>query len=253
MWRGSKKRGDPGWHSGNGAKPRSRGNVVKNSSQPGERVALWIGRQIRPRVTAMGKPLHAGLRRRKMQFFDEIVGGTARTCSLLDLGGTPGLVGEFARVHRMFASVTVANLQPSHLAGVFSVHRVAADGCLLPFPAGAFDWVFSNAVLEHVGDWDRQQAFAAEIRRVARKGYFVATPNRRFPIEPHTYLPLYQFFPSKWKQRTLRFAPGYVKDCEGIRLLSSRELKVLFPKSRVIRSPRLLGTSLIAYWRASMP
>jgi len=69
--------------------------------------------------------------------------------------------------------------------------RVAANAGL-PFADGAFDIAFSNAVLEHVGSPEAQRAVLAELRRVARC-VFVSVPNRFFPIEHHTALPLLHF------------------------------------------------------------
>jgi hypothetical protein len=72
--------------------------------------------------------------------------------------------------------------------------RVVANGCQLPFSDQSFDIAFSNSVIEHVGTWEAQTAFADEVRRVGRK-YFVQTPNRHFPIESHYLFPFFQFLP----------------------------------------------------------
>lgn len=48
-------------------------------------------------------------------------------------------------------------------------------------------------MIEHVPH-ELQPAFVSEVRRVATR-YFVQTPNRYFPIEPHYQLPLFQFLP----------------------------------------------------------
>jgi ubiquinone/menaquinone biosynthesis C-methylase UbiE len=104
---------------------------------------------------------------------------------LLDVGGTPGFKAEFQRLYDSFATVVRVNLRVDRSMSPRKVLWVAGDGRALPFKSHSFDWVFSNAVIEHVGGLDRQELFASESRRVARKGYFVATPNRRFPIEPH--------------------------------------------------------------------
>ena len=63
---------------------------------------------------------------------------------------------------------------------------VPADGKDLPFADGAFDWVHSSAVLEHVGSAAEQAKFVSELYRVCRKGIFITTPNRWFPVEFHT-------------------------------------------------------------------
>lgn len=48
------------------------------------------------------------------------------------------------------------------------------------FNDGAFDYVHSTAVLEHVGDRASQAEFLRQTWRVARRGIFITTPNRGF-------------------------------------------------------------------------
>jgi len=73
---------------------------------------------------------------------------------------------------------------------------VQADGRDLPFEDASFDYAHSSAVLEHVGSAEKQALFLSELWRVARKGIFVTTPNRWFPVEFHTTLPLVHWLPT---------------------------------------------------------
>ena len=63
----------------------------------------------------------------------------------------------------------------------------------LPFADKAFDIAVSNAVLEHVGSRPHQAAFVRELCRVA-KTVFISVPNRYFPVEHHTAIPLLHFW-----------------------------------------------------------
>ena len=81
---------------------------------------------------------------------------------------------------------------------------VPGDGRALPFPDRSFDWVHSSAVLEHVGSAAEQAAFISELYRVCRKGIFLTTPNRWFPVEFHTVLPLVHWLPAPWFRAVLR-------------------------------------------------
>lgn len=49
------------------------------------------------------------------------------------------------------------------------------SGTSLPFPDKSFDYAVSVDVIEHIADFDLA---IAEMRRVARKGVFISTPNR---------------------------------------------------------------------------
>lgn len=169
------------------------------------------------------EPVYTNLRAQKLKLLLQLL-GAAEQGSLLDLGGNQGFSGEFLPLYRRFKKVVVVNVVDSKIKceGHDGISRVIGDGCCLPFRDGAFDWVFSNAVIEHVGDWKKRQQFAGEIRRVASKGYFVTTPNKWFPIDPHTLVPLYQFVPGRLQRELIRYSPGPMTKYEEIKLLFSR-------------------------------
>jgi hypothetical protein len=102
---------------------------------------------------------------------------------------------------------------------------VRADGRNLPFGDGSFDFVHSSAVIEHVGSRAMQVRFLSELWRVARVGVFVATPNRWFPVEFHTVLPLMHWLPVRLHRAFLRWIGyGFFAAEENLNLLSRRTL-----------------------------
>jgi hypothetical protein len=105
---------------------------------------------------------------------------------------------------------------------------VRGDGCHLPFADHSFDMVHSGAVLEHVGNRARQQQFLHEAIRVARHGIFITTPNRCFPMELHTGLPLIHWLPATWFRWLLRWLGKnfYAQEC-NLNLLSKRDIAEL--------------------------
>jgi len=132
-----------------------------------------------------------------------------------------------------------------------NVTAMQGDATKLPFSDREFDVAFSNSVIEHVPR-ALQPAFASEIRRVASR-YFVQTPNRHFPIEPHYQLPLIQFLPEKVRRAlNERFSLGWQEKghWEQIDLLSSNVMRCFFSEAGVHRE-RVLGLtkSLIAVRR----
>jgi len=108
------------------------------------------------------------------------------------------------------------------------VRFVYANGLNLPFPDQSFEVVHSSAVLEHVGAASNQAAYVLECTRVARKAVFLTTPNRWFPVEFHTLLPLVHWLPKRnfrWLLR--RVGMDFFADEGNLNLLSRRELERL--------------------------
>jgi ubiquinone/menaquinone biosynthesis C-methylase UbiE len=102
---------------------------------------------------------------------------------------------------------------------------VFADARDLPFGDGSFDYVHSSAVLEHVGSLGKQRRMIAECARVARKGIFITTPNRWFPVEFHTQLPLLHWLPKDWFRSVLRSMGHHeLAQEENLNLMSASEL-----------------------------
>jgi len=101
------------------------------------------------------------------------------------------------------------------------VRFIFADGRDLPFRNAAFDYVHSSAVLEHVGSRAMQTRFIGELWRVARKGIFVTTPNRWFPVEFHTVLPLLHWLPPPAFRAVLRgIGRGFFAQEEHLNLMT---------------------------------
>src|SRR5918994_1669246 len=110
---------------------------------------------------------------------------------------------------------------------------VRADGRRLPFGDGEFDVAYSNSVIEHVVEPADRRALASELARVGGR-YFVQTPNRWFPVEPHALLPFVHWLPRRLGRRLWRL--GVSDDpFEETLLLDARELQELFPDATIVR------------------
>jgi hypothetical protein len=184
-----------------------------------------------------------------MRLFEKTLKISAST-RILDVGGSPS-IWEFLTVR---PRLTILNFPSAIERGADSVDCVAANGLMLPFKKNAFDIVFSNSVIEHVGNRADQQKFAEEIARVGRS-YWVQTPNRGFPIELHLMLPFIHYLPKAWQIPVIkRFTvwqllvkPGVEERAfyidhflNQLRLLSKSDLQSLFPGASIL-SERLLG------------
>jgi SAM-dependent methyltransferase len=180
-----------------------------------------------------------GFRERRYRRFVELC-GVGSDDLVLDVGaGTGGGLERFNRTNPIVA-VDLEGERTGWLDQP-NVTVEQGDGTKLRFADRAFDVAYSNSVIEHVPK-EGQQAFAAEVGRVAHR-YFVQTPNRWFPIEPHYQLPLFQFLPRRVRKAlNRRFALGWQAkgQWEEITLLSARDLRRLFPDAEIHRE-RLFG------------
>ncbi len=103
-----------------------------------------------------------------------------------------------------------------------------------------FRAAFSNAVVEHVGRRADQERFVAELCRVARRVY-VTTPNRWFPVEVHTLLPVVHWLPRG--PRDAAFTALGKHEAHELELLGPRDFLSLFPVPvRLVRR----GMTLVA-------
>jgi hypothetical protein len=107
-----------------------------------------------------------------------------------------------------------------------------ADLRSIPLPDGYFDAGICNAVVEHAGTRAEQQALVREVCRVCKSVLFT-TPNRRFPLELHTFLPFVHWLPEpafRASLRLLRFR--YFADPANLNPLDAASLLALFPSER---------------------
>jgi SAM-dependent methyltransferase len=176
-------------------------------------------------------------RRRKLALFLETMrpGPETRVVDV-GVGDTPfGTEPGVAATHNFFEALypwpeqitAVSDVPLPNFAQAFpSIRTVVANGLDLPFADDEFDIAFSNAVVEHVGSRDEQGRFVAELCRVAPR-VFVSTPNRWFPVETHTLVPLVHWLPRRHADRTMHTLRR--RNWNRVELLSKGELLALFP------------------------
>lgn len=188
-------------------------------------------------------------RKRKLELFYKLMKPTAQT-KVLDVGAqiNPQTDGQLQLIDSCpwKSQVSAVNISPEAIKLIRQhypdVEALVGDACQLPWPDKYFDVVYSNAVIEHLGHFEKQKKMAAEIMRVGKR-WFVTTPNRWYPFEFHLRLPLVTWLPGHsylWVGRIVSY--NHVKnkymlglDHTGLRLMTASELKRCFPNSKIIK------------------
>jgi hypothetical protein len=192
------------------------------------------------------------MRARRFDFFRSLVDPLPKPIRILDVGGTQDFWEAMNYVAPEIADITVVNLKAPESRHA-NITTMDANACDMPmFADGEFDVVFSNSVIEHVGDVSNQRAMAGEVQRIGKR-YFVQTPNRHFPIEPHYMFPFFQFMPTgikTWLLMNLGIAwGGKIKDrnaavatANSVILLSRSSFTAMFPKAQIYNE-KVLGVT----------
>lgn len=161
---------------------------------------------------------------------------------VLDLGGT-------------VASWHLCPVQPAHVTLLNLLEQpeaprktaIIGNACEPPptITDEHFDLIYSNSVIEHVGDDAQRAAFARVVHELGSH-HWVQTPNYYFPIEPHLLCPGLQFLPlslavpyaRQWPLGNYGRGMTRARASEvlaSIHLLRTSELQGYFPSSAIER------------------
>jgi len=189
------------------------------------------------------RSLATRMRRRRFELFLSLLRTLKGRVEILDIGGTQQFWDLMLGDDPVDIRVTLLNIEHQQVSSSRFV-SAAGDARSLPqFPKRSFEVVFSNSVIEHVGGYNEQSRMASEIQRVGKR-YFVQTPNKRFPLEPHFLFPWFQYLPVAVRAWLVhRFDVGWYKripepaaaraEVESIQLLTRRRFSALFPGARI--------------------
>ena len=181
-------------------------------------------------------------REKRFSFFLQKFNKMQKPVTILDVGGKINFWENRGLAGNKNYKITIVNFEKekSQYSNIKTKMGDATD--LSPFNDKSFDIAHSNSVIEHLYNFENQKKMASEIIRVGKK-HIVQTPNKYFFLEPHYLLPFFDIIPKKLKYFILtktklsrlkkwdkKFASQYI---EEIRLLSLKEMKELFPNSKI--------------------
>ena len=181
-------------------------------------------------------------REKRFSFFLKKFNIIQKPVTILDVGGKINFWENRGLAENNDYTITIVNIEKekSLYSNIKTKMGDATD--LSQFNNKSFDIAHSNSVIEHLYNFDNQKKMASEIIRVGKK-HIVQTPNKKFFLEPHYLLPFFQFMPddlkyliltktklSRLKKWDENFAHQYIKE---IRLINLKEMKELFPNSKI--------------------
>lgn len=179
------------------------------------------------------------MRKKRHAFFVELLRSIPPPVKILDVGGTELYWKAMGFPESNRYEIVLLNLEQQEITLKYiksikgNATRMNEIGDL------SFDVVFSNSVIEHVGDFEAQRSMACEVARISKR-YFIQTPNYWFPMEPHFLVPGYQWLPVALRIWLIRhFNLGWYSKVEDMeqardlvnhtRLLTKKKFQSLFP------------------------
>lgn len=162
-----------------------------------------------------------------------------KTIKLLDVGTTSSLeshenilLNKFKWKSNIYC---LSNLNLKKLKQKYPLAKFyQGDGRQMFFKNNQFNIVFSSATIEHVGSLKNQIKFIKECYRVSNRFIFITTPNRNYPIEFHTRLPLLHLLPNKIFRKILKlFGENFLSQEEQLNLLSEKDLIKICNKLKI--------------------
>jgi len=111
----------------------------------------------------------------------------------------------------------------------------------------SFDIVYSNATIEHVGSSTNQINFIKECVRLSRSKIFISMPNRYFPIDFHSKIPLIHMLTKNIHRGILKlFGESFFRYEENLNLISKKDL-IFFCKKLNIKKFKIISHKLLFF------
>jgi hypothetical protein len=148
-------------------------------------------------------------RAQRRKVFSGFLGDVSAPVKILDLGGTVKFWMDWGIADQPLLEVTLVNnhtIDHAHADDeitVPNIKRMNQDVLELTSQQLApYDMIFSNSMIEHLPGADAQKALASVILG-SRLPYFVQTPNKNAPVDPHfpKALPFFAAYPRPVKAR----------------------------------------------------
>ena len=150
--------------------------------------------------------------------------------NIIDIGVDPSLGGNtnyFEKWFKLSNELTCLGVYSdfSEFKQEFpNFNLVEFNGVDFPSFEKKFDFAFSNAVIEHVGDYNKQVKWLSEIAKISN-ALLITTPNRWLPFETHTMTFFIHWFPDNIRNYIYRKIGKTWASNDYMWLLGEKDLK----------------------------
>lgn len=174
---------------------------------------------------------------------------------ILEIGGGSGIISyEIAKYGN---NVITIDIQCADMKNAISRYDIDSDifnflmasGVQLPFKSDYFDIVICNHIIEHIPKKCHLHLINESYRVLRSNGvFYIATPNKLWPIECHTKLPLLSYLPRNIQSIYARLFRGI--DTYDVELLTYRQFRKIIldtfknihdMHSEIIRRPEMFN------------
>ena len=168
-----------------------------------------------------------------------------KNSKILDVGTTPILEPHENIIFNQYKwknNITgFSNQDCNILKKKFKTNKfIKGDAKNIKLKKNKFDISFCSATIEHVGNYKNQKKLISELFRVSRNYVFLTTPNRSFPIDFHTKLPIIHLLPKKIHRKILKFFKlNYFASEKNLNLLFSKDI------ARICRDLKIVDYKIV--------
>lgn len=185
-----------------------------------------------------------------------------RNKRILEVGGGSGLISyEMSKCGNEVICIDLQDAKVKEATNKYGIqvknysNFLIADGTKLPFKSDCFDIIVCNQVIEHVPKQHQQQLIDNIYRVLKQKGlFYITTPNKIWPIEPHTKLPFLSYLPKKLAGKYIKLAKGINE--YDVSLLTYNQLKDIVSakfKTLIDLTPIIIKNAETFYIKSEIP
>ncbi len=196
----------------------------------------------RLKIPAIDKILNKFILKNRIKIFNIFENNVSynQNTKIIDVGTTP-ILEEYENIifqlYKWKENITgFSNQNCNILKNIFATSNfIIGDARNTKLENDSYDISFCSATIEHVGNYNEQKQLINELFRISKEHIFITTPNRNFPLDFHTKLPLLHLLPKKIHRsllRLLRFE--FLSKEENLNLLNINEIKKILNELNIV-------------------